>query len=53
MGTLVVDLFDTNTKKLIWRGSARDTLTGKPDKDEKRLEKVVSKMFEHFPPQLG
>jgi len=26
VGTLVVDLFDTNTKKLIWRGSASDTL---------------------------
>ncbi|MGH2479552.1 MAG: DUF4136 domain-containing protein, partial [Ktedonobacteraceae bacterium] len=53
VGTLVVDMFDTNTKKLIWRGSASDTLSGKPEKDEKRLEKAVSKMFEHFPHQLG
>ena len=53
VGTLIVDLFDTNTKKLIWRGSATDALTGKPDKDEKKLEKAVSKLFEHFPPQLG
>jgi hypothetical protein len=52
-GTLVVDLFDTNTKHLIWRGSASDILSGKPEKDEKKLEKAVSKMFEHFPPQLG
>jgi len=52
-GTLVVDLFDTNTKHLIWRGSASDVLSGKPEKDEKKLEKAVSKMFEHFPPQLG
>ena len=52
-GTLVIDMFDANTKKLIWRSSASDTLTGKPEKDEKRLEKAVSKMFEHFPPQVG
>lgn len=52
-GTLVVDMFDTNTKKLIWRGSASGTVSGKPEKDQKRLEKAVSKMFEHFPPQLG
>jgi hypothetical protein len=50
VGTLIVDMFDTNTKKLIWRGSATDVLSGKPEKDEKKLDKAVSKMFEHFPP---
>jgi hypothetical protein len=50
VGTLVVDLFDSNTKKLIWRGSASDTLSDKPDKNIKNLDKGVEKMFEHFPP---
>ena len=53
VGTLVVDIFDTNTKKLVWRGSASDVLSGKPEKDEKKVDKAVNKMFEHFPPQLG
>jgi hypothetical protein len=54
VGTLVVDMFDTNNKRLLWRGSASDVLSGKPEKDEKKLEKAVSKMFEHFPPaELG
>ena len=54
VGTLVVDMFDTNSKRLLWRGSASDVLSGKPEKDEKKLEKAVSKMFEHFPPaELG
>jgi hypothetical protein len=44
-------MFDTNNKKLIWRGSASDILAGKPEKDEKKLEKAVEKMFEHFPPR--
>jgi Domain of unknown function (DUF4136) len=50
VGTLVVDMFDSRTKKLIWRGSASDVLSSKPDKNVKDLEKSVDKMFEHFPP---
>ena len=49
-GTLVVDLFDGNTKKLIWRGSSTDTLSDKSDKNIKTLDKGVQKMFDHFPP---
>jgi len=50
VGTLVVDLFDANTKKLIWRGSASDTLSDKSEKNIKNLDKGVHKMFDHFPP---
>ncbi len=51
VGTLVVDLFDTQTKKLVWRGSASDTLSDKSDKNIKNLNKGVDKMFKHFPPE--
>jgi hypothetical protein len=50
VGTLVVDLFDAHTKKLVWRGSASDTLSDKSDKNIKNLGKGVQKMFDHFPP---
>ena len=50
VGTLVVDLYDSNTKKLIWRGSASDTLSDKSAKNIKNLDKGVQKMFDHFPP---
>lgn len=50
VGTLVVDIFDTKTKKLIWRGSSSDTLSSKPEKNEGKLEKSVDDMFKHFPP---
>jgi hypothetical protein len=49
-GTLIVDMFDTGTKKLIWRGSASDVLSDKPEKNIDKLNKAVEKMFEHFPP---
>lgn len=51
VGTLVVDLFDANTKKLIWRGSASDTLSDKSSNNIKNLDKGVQKMFAHFPPE--
>src|SRR5712692_3879501 len=50
VGTLVVDLFDANTKKVIWRGSSSDTLSNNSDKNIKNLDKGVEKMFDHFPP---
>ena len=51
VGTLVVDLFDSSTKKLIWRGSASDTLSDKSDKNIKNLNSDVRRMFDHFPPE--
>jgi hypothetical protein len=51
VGTLIVDLFDAKTKKLIWRGSASDTLSNKSDKNIENLDKGVQKMFDHFPPE--
>ena len=51
IGTLVVDIFDTPTKKLIWRGVATEALSDKPEKNEKKLEKAVEDMFKHFPPK--
>jgi hypothetical protein len=50
VGTLVVDLFDTKTKKLVWRGSSSDTLSNNSDKNIKNLDKGAEKMFKHFPP---
>jgi Domain of unknown function (DUF4136) len=50
VGTLVVDLYDAKTKQLIWRGSAENTLSDKATKNEKNLDKGVTKMFKAFPP---
>ena len=50
VGTLVIDLFDAKTEKLIWRSSSSDTLSDNADKNTKNLDKGVNKMFQHFPP---
>jgi hypothetical protein len=51
VGTLVIDLFDTNTKALLWRGTSSDTLSNNSNKNIKNLDKGVDKMFKHFPPE--
>ena len=50
VGTLIIDVIDAQTKNLVWRGAATDTLASKPDKNIKALDKNVQKMFQHFPP---
>ena len=51
VGTLVVDRLDTDTKTLIWHGSASDILSNKSDKNIKNLNKGVAKLFRDFPPE--
>lgn len=50
IGTLTIDIFDGQAKQLLWRGTASDTLSSKPEKNDKRLEKNVEDMFKKFPP---
>jgi len=52
-GTLVVDLIDARTNSLVWRGWARSNLEGvinDPVRMHARIDDLVRKMFEGFPP---
>lgn len=51
VGTLVVDLADTKTKQLVWRGSAADALSNNHSKNVKKVDKAIVKLFHDFPPQ--
>jgi hypothetical protein len=48
-GTLVVDLYDTHTKKMVWRGVATATASDKPTKNASKMNKALDKMFERLP----
>jgi len=50
-GTLVVDLFDSKSKALLWRGSASNILSNNSTKNIKDLDKSVEKLFRKFPPK--
>jgi hypothetical protein len=51
LGTLIVDLVDTKSNKMLWRGSASDTVSGDPKENEAKINEGVHKMFEKFPPK--
>jgi hypothetical protein len=50
VGTLVVDIFDAKSKALLFRGTASDEISDKPEKNIKKVEKASAKMFKDFPP---
>jgi hypothetical protein len=50
VGTLVVDIFDAKTKALLFRGTASDEISDKTDKNIKKVDKAMDKMFKDFPP---
>jgi len=50
VGTLIVDLFDTQTKQAIWRGTASDTVPNDPAKGDALLKAGIAEMFAGFPP---
>ena len=54
IGQLALDMYASNLKTLVWRSVASKTLdtNAKPDKQQKNLEKAVSKMLKNYPPQV-
>jgi Domain of unknown function (DUF4136) len=50
-GHLVIDVFDTQNKDLVWRGISTAELSNDPEKNRKKLYQDVDKMFKKFPPK--
>ena len=50
VGAMQVDVFDAKTKKMVFRGTAQDDVSDKPEKNAKKIDKAVEKMFKDFPP---
>ncbi len=52
-GTLVLDMYDREAKRLVWRGQVSDTVdpTRSPEKRLKKLDKAVEKMVKNYPPK--
>lgn len=53
VGTLIVSMFAGNSKQLIWRGTSSSDLSANPEKNTKKLDQDVQKMFKHFPPRTA
>lgn len=50
VGTLVVDMFDTKSKRAIWRGVATATVPDSQEKVSTLLEQSLDQMFAEYPP---
>jgi hypothetical protein len=51
-GTLVIDLVDAGTNKVVWRGWAQDSMTGiidHQDRLEAQVDEAVTKMMQRLP----
>ena len=53
VGTVVVDIFDADSKQAIWRGSAADALSDNQKDNAHATEAAITKMFSNFPPGEG
>jgi hypothetical protein len=49
-GTLAVDLYDSGTRRLVWRGTASDTLSDRPERNSTKINTALTKMFRRYPP---
>jgi hypothetical protein len=49
VGTMIVDLFDSKTQSLVWRGIGQDTLGNNGSKNQQLVQKAVQKMFKQWP----
>ncbi len=51
-GTLVIDIANPLKQEVVWRGIASDTLSDKSSKNTTKVQKMVSKMFQKYPPAV-
>ncbi len=51
-GTLIIDILDSNSGQLIWRGTGRDYLEENetPEKITERINRTVAGILKNFPP---
>lgn len=52
-GSVIIDMVDPTTKRLIWRGSARTVVDLDSDDETRRarLNEAVARVFEQYPPK--
>jgi hypothetical protein len=52
IGTIALDMYDREGKKLVWRGMASKQLDpkAKPEKRQKNLDKGMQKLLKNYPP---
>jgi len=50
-GTLVINLVDAQKSALVWRGTGRDVISDRPEKNVQKIEEATARMFKNYPPE--
>jgi hypothetical protein len=52
IGTIIIDVFDPDSRRLIWRGTSRTEMNYQagPRENKPIIEEAVKKMLKEFPP---
>lgn len=52
-GQLILDMYNSTTKKLVWRGVISHSIDAdaKPDKKQRHMDKAVEKLLNGYPPK--
>ena len=51
VGTLVLDMIDASSRKVVWRGEAQDATTPAPRAIERMIEEGIAQLLQDFPPE--
>ena len=51
VGTLVCDVFDYKTKKLIWQGVVSGEIDDNPKTRERNMPRVIKELMKRYPKQ--
>jgi len=47
-GSLIIDIWDAETKKMVWRGIATSAVPKDPEKGAKKIDKIISKLAKQW-----
>jgi hypothetical protein len=51
LDTLVIDMYDTKTHKLLWRGTVTEPVGANQDKNSQKIDKAVTLLIGKYPPK--
>jgi hypothetical protein len=51
LNTLIIDMYDTKTHKLLWRGTVVEPLSGSQDSMNNAIDKAVTELIGKYPPK--
>ena len=51
VNTLIIDMYDGKTHKLLWRGTVTEALAGSTDKKDNAIDRAVTDLISKYPPK--